>query len=84
MEAHHAGLVALGSGLGVAIAGIALAFGSYAADTADGPVRTAQNIQTAGYVLSGIGGGLVVGGGVVTLAAQAQLGGMKSWLPGPW
>ncbi|GEM_PF-1636090 len=82
--ARNVGLATLGGGVAATLAGIAIAFGSYAADTEDGRERTTQNVQTAGFVLAGIGGGLTLGGGAVTLGAQARLGGMQGWLPGPW
>jgi hypothetical protein len=82
--ARNVGLATLGGGLGAVVAGIVLAFGTYAQDTADGRERNTQAAQRVGFVMAGIGGGLVVGGGVVTLGAQAQLGDMKAWLPGPW
>ncbi len=82
--ARNVGLATLGGGVVAVLTGIGIAFGSYAADTADGRERTTQNVQTAGFVLAGVGGGLTFGGGAVTLGAQARLGGMQAWLPGPW
>jgi hypothetical protein len=82
--ARNVGLASLGGGLAATLGGIAVAFGSYAADTADGRERTTQHIQTAGFILAGIGGGISVAGGAVTLGAQARLGSMQAWLPGPW
>ena len=81
---RNVGLATLGAGLVSSIVGIALAFGTYAQDTADGRERTTQPAQQAGYVLRGIGGGVAMGGGLVGLGAQATLGNMKAWLPGPW
>jgi len=81
---RDAGAMMLGVGVSTFLAGLAVAFDSYARGAASKIDDDAIAINRFGWVLSGIGGGLALGGGGLTLVGAIRLGTLQPLLPGPW
>ncbi len=81
---RNAGVGALAGGLGLAAAGLAIAYVSFdqAADT--GPTEATLAANRLGWALTGIGGGIGVAGGALTIVGQVRLELLRGILPGPW
>ncbi len=81
---RDAGAMMLGVGISTFLAGLAVAFDSYARGAASKIDDDSIAINRFGWVLSGVGGGLALGGGGLTLVGAVRLGNLQPLLPGPW
>jgi hypothetical protein len=81
---RDAGVGALAGGAAVAAIGMAIAYISFVGATEEGV--TDENLATNrfGWALAGVGGGIAVGGGAMTVIGQVRLDGLRRILPGPW
>jgi hypothetical protein len=81
---RDAGAMMLGVGVSTFLAGVAVAFDSYVRGASTKIDSDAIAINRFGWALAGVGGGLTLGGGGMTLVGSLRLGSLRPLLPGPW
>lgn len=81
---RDAGVGALAGGMGLAALGLAIAYASFEAAAEGGPTEETLTGNRLGWALTGIGGGIGLGGGALTIVGQVKLERLRGILPGPW
>ncbi len=81
---RNAGLGVLAGGLAALGIGFAIAYTSFDQAASDGVDGGNLQLNRFGWALAGIGGGITVGGGALTIVGQVQVEKLRSVLPGPW
>jgi hypothetical protein len=81
---RDAGAMLLGIGASTFVAGLAVAFDSYVRGAAAKIDDDAIAINRFGWVLTGVGGGIALGGTGLVVAGSVRIGALRPILPGPW
>ena len=84
MSLRDVGIGTIAGGLIAAIAGFAIAFGSFSHDAYNGVTQPGIERNRFGWGLSAVGGGVALAGGILTIAGQSKLLKLRAVLPGPW
>jgi hypothetical protein len=80
---RNGGLLVLGAGLATALAGFGAAFSTVAEDAYAGQ-PSPPAARRPGFVVAGVGGGIMLSGGIVLAFGEGRLARLRGILPGPW
>lgn len=81
---RDAGIGVLAGGAVLTALGMVVAYVSFAGAAEDGVTEDNLSLNRFGWALAGVGGGITLGGGALTVAGEVRLGGLRRILPGPW
>lgn len=81
---RDAGVGVLAGGAALAALGMVVAYVSFVGASEEGVTEDNLSLNRFGWTLAGLGGGVAVGGGALTVIGQVRLDGLRRILPGPW